>query len=70
VRRVNNCIEPTELAIVLHGGLISGESFRLRPAVGHIDIGFFIFVLGSGFFVFRSFGDGWLTGKTLTRGMN
>jgi hypothetical protein len=65
VRKLKDFSEMTGLAIVLLGGFISGESSRLRPAVSHVNTGF----LGGGFFVFRSFGDGWLTRETLTRGL-
>jgi len=51
-------------------GFISGESFRLRPAVNRVVIGFFIFMLRSGFTPFTLLWDGWLARKTLTRGIN
>lgn len=79
-RLLSDFSEMTKLAIVLLGGFLimsgglfrsrgftSGECFRLRLAFGHVVIGFLIFVLGSGFPVFRSLRDGWLIRKTLTR---
>ncbi len=70
VRRLKDFSEMTGLTIGLLAGFISGESFRLRPALSHVSIGCLIFMLGSSLFVVRLFGDGWLTRETLTRGIN
>jgi hypothetical protein len=80
-RLLRDFSELTRLIIVLGGffimsghrglfrsrGFISGECFRLRPAVNYVVIGFLVFKLGSGFSFFSLLGDGWLARETLKR---